>query len=140
MTQHSKLLATFLKKKKISELKLLFPHLFVGGKLDVQQLKLFLGEDHQFDEGNYGLNWYGKKQCLLDIAVESIQMMVLDKERSVLPGKTKNLFIEGDNLDALKLLQDDYLGKIKLIYIDPPYNSGKNFGYNNQFKLVQMSI
>lgn len=135
MTQHSKLLATFLKKKKISELKLLFPHLFVGGKLDVQQLKLFLGEDHQFDEGNYGLNWYGKKQCLLDIAVESTQMMVLDKERSVLPGKTKNLFIEGDNLDALKLLQDDYLGKIKLIYIDPPYNSGKNFGYNNQFKL-----
>lgn len=81
----------------------------------------------------YQLNWPGKREALLTANAPIAKTLRPVREESVDFDTTKNLFIEGDNLDALKLLQDTYLGKVKLIYIDPPYNTGKDFIYKDNF-------
>ncbi|KTD02761.1 site-specific DNA-methyltransferase [Fluoribacter gormanii] len=81
----------------------------------------------------YQLNWPGKRQSLLTANSPIAKTLRPCREESVDFDKTKNLFIEGDNLDALKLLQETYLGKVKMIYIDPPYNTGNDFIYNDNF-------
>ncbi|PLX67257.1 MAG: site-specific DNA-methyltransferase [Azoarcus sp.] len=81
----------------------------------------------------YHLNWPGKREALLAANAPIAKALRPSREESVDFETTKNLFIEGDNLDALKLLQETYLGKIKLIYIDPPYNTGKDFVYRDNF-------
>ncbi|MDG6247181.1 site-specific DNA-methyltransferase [Glaesserella parasuis] len=87
-------------------------------------------------EGNqerYRLDWVGKKQAILAANEPIAKTLRPCREESVNFDTTQNLFIEGDNLDALKLLQETYLGKIKMIYIDPPYNTGNDFIYNDDF-------
>ncbi len=133
--QGKKLLSFYQKQKKITELKSLLPEVFVGDQLDIQKLKIYLEADQFRDELNYGLSWFGKNTSLKQANENTADKLVLDKGKSVHPNKTKNLFIEGDNLDALRLLQKDYAGKIKLIYIDPPYNTGTDFAYNDRFKI-----
>lgn len=81
----------------------------------------------------YHLNWPGKREALLTANAPIAKTLRPVREESVGFDTTKNLFIEGDNLDALKLLQETYLGKVKLIYIDPPYNTGKDFIYKDDF-------
>jgi adenine-specific DNA-methyltransferase len=81
----------------------------------------------------YHLNWPGKREALLAANAPIAKTLRPCREESVDFDTTKNLFIEGDNLDALKLLQDNYLGKIKMIYIDPPYNTGNDFIYEDDF-------
>jgi adenine-specific DNA-methyltransferase len=81
----------------------------------------------------YQLNWPGKKEALLTANAPIAKTLRPCREESVDFDSTENLFIEGDNLDALKLLQDTYLGKVKMIYIDPPYNTGKDFVYADNF-------
>jgi len=81
----------------------------------------------------YHLNWPGKREALLTSNAPIAKTLRPVREESVGFDTTKNLFIEGDNLDALKLLQETYLGKVKLIYIDPPYNTGKDFIYKDDF-------
>lgn len=81
----------------------------------------------------YHLNWPGKREALLTANAPIAKTLRPCREESVDFDTTKNLFIEGDNLDALKLLQDNYLGKIKMIYIDPPYNTGNDFIYDDDF-------
>ena len=81
----------------------------------------------------YRLDWPGKCEALLSANAPIAKTLRPVREESVEFETTKNLFIEGDNLDALKLLQESYLGKIKLIYIDPPYNTGNDFIYNDDF-------
>lgn len=81
----------------------------------------------------YHLNWPGKREALLTANVPIAKTLRPVREESVNFDSTKNLFIEGDNLDALKLLQETYLGKVKLIYIDPPYNTGGDFLYEDDF-------
>lgn len=81
----------------------------------------------------YHLNWPGKREALLTANAPIAKTLRPVREESVDFDTTKNLFIEGDNLDALKLLQETYLGKVKLIYIDPPYNTGKDFIYKDNF-------
>ena len=81
----------------------------------------------------YHLNWPGKREALLTANAPIAKTLRPVREESVDFDTTKNLFIEGDNLDALKLLQETYLGKVKLIYIDPPYNTGRDFVYNDDF-------
>lgn len=81
----------------------------------------------------YHLNWPGKREALLTANTPIAKTLRPCREESVDFDTTKNLFIEGDNLDALKLLQETYLGKVKLIYIDPPYNTGKDFIYKDDF-------
>lgn len=91
---------------------------------------------HSIVEGNverYQLDWPGKRQSLLTANAPIAKTLRPAREESVDFDKTENLFIEGDNLEALKLLQESYLGKVKMIYIDPPYNTGNDFVYNDDF-------
>lgn len=81
----------------------------------------------------YQLNWPGKREALLTANAPIAKTLRPAREESVDFDTTKNLFIEGDNLDALKLLQETYLGKVKMIYVDPPYNKGKDFIYKDNF-------
>lgn len=82
----------------------------------------------------YQLNWPGKKEALLAANAPIAKTLRPAREESVNFESTQNLFIEGDNLEALKLLQESYLGKVKLIYIDPPYNTGRDFIYDDDYK------
>lgn len=135
MTEGKNLLTFYQKQKKIRELKSLLPEVFNEGKLDLQKLKIYFGSDCVVDESNYGLTWIEKDNCLSKLKEKETGRLVFDKDKSVSPNKTKNVFIEGDNLDALQLLQKDYSRKVKLIYVDPPYNTGNDFGYNDRFKI-----
>jgi len=81
----------------------------------------------------YHLNWPGKREALLTANAPIAKTLRPVRDESVDFDRTKNLFIEGDNLDALKLLQETYLGKVKMIYIDPPYNTGNDFIYEDDF-------
>jgi adenine-specific DNA-methyltransferase len=91
------------------------------------------GELVEGPQERYQLNWPGKREALLTANAPIAKTLRPCREESVAFDKTKNLFIEGDNLDALKLLQEAYLGKVKLIYIDPPYNTGRDFIYKDDF-------
>ena len=98
--------------------------------VDFDQLRQELSD--QIVEGpqeRYRLDWPGKREALVDGERANRKDASPSREESVDFDTTKNLFIEGDNLDVLKLLQETYLGKVKLIYIDPPYNTGKDFIY-----------
>lgn len=85
----------------------------------------------------YQLNWPGKREALLAANTPIAKSLRPSREESVDFDKSQNLFIEGDNLEALKLLQENYLGKVKLIYIDPPYNTGGDFVYQDDFSESQ---
>ena len=116
---------------KISEL---FPNCISEGKIDFDMLKQELTKDI-IEEGKekYQLTWAGKKESIVNANKEITKTLRPVKEKSVNFDKTKNIYIEGDNLDALKILQESYLNKIKCIYIDPPYNTGNDFIYNDKF-------
>jgi len=119
---------------KIAELLRLFPEIRTeGGKLDFDRLKLALGESVDVGKERYGMNWPGKAECFKTIQAPSLGTLRPCSEESINFDTTENLIIEGDNLEVLKLLQKSYLGKIKMIYIDPPYNTGNDFIYPDNF-------
>lgn len=102
--------------------------------VDFDQLKQELsGQIVEGPQERYQLNWPGKREALLTANAPIAKTLRPAREESVDFDTTKNLFIEGDNLDALKLLQETYLGKVKMIYIDPPYNTGNDFVYEDDF-------
>ena len=118
----------------IDQLKTLFPEAFTEGKVDFDVLKQLLGGAVDEREEKYGLNWHGKKaarQIALTLSTGTLRPC---PDESVDWDTTQNLMIEGDNLEVLKLLQKSYAGKIKLIYFDPPYNTGKDFVYPDNFQ------
>jgi adenine-specific DNA-methyltransferase len=117
-----------------AKLRQLFPEVFTEGKVDFDRLKLTLGEEADDGVERYGMSWPGKRDCFKVIQQPSAGTLKPCKAESVNFDDTENLFIEGDNLEALKLLQKSYYGKIKMIYIDPPYNTGKEFIYPDNFK------
>ena len=119
---------------KKSKLKELFPEVFSEDKVDFDKLKLTLGEDIADNEERFGLQWAGKKDCFKVIQEPSVGTLKPCKEESVNWDTTENLFIEGDNLEVLKQLQKAYYGKVKMIYIDPPYNTGGEFIYPDRFQ------
>jgi adenine-specific DNA-methyltransferase len=119
---------------KKSKLKELFPEVFSEDKIDFDKLKLTLGEDIADNEERFGLQWAGKKDCFKVIQEPSVGTLKPCKEESVNWDTTENLFIEGDNLEVLKQLQKAYYGKVKMIYIDPPYNTGGEFIYPDRFQ------
>lgn len=120
--------------EKQAELLRLFPEIRTeGGKIDFDRLKLALGETVDVGRERYGLNWPGKADCFKTIQAPSLGTLRPARDESVNFDTTENLIIEGDNLEVLKLLQKSYLGKIKMIYIDPPYNTGKEFIYPDNF-------
>lgn len=119
---------------KVAELLRLFPEIRTeGGKLDFDRLKLALGELVDVGKERYGMNWPGKAECFKTIQAPSVGTLRPCPAESVNFDTTENLIIEGDNLEVLKLLQKSYLGKVKLIYIDPPYNTGNDFIYPDNF-------
>ena len=117
------------------ELLRLFPEIrSEGDKLDFDRLKLALGEVVDVGKERYGMNWPGKADCFKTIQSPSLGTLLPcpGGERAI-SRSTENLIIEGDNLEVLKLLQKSYLGKVKMIYIDPPYNTGNDFIYPDNF-------
>ena len=128
------LISMDIKEHQLSKLKELFPEVFTEGtKIDWEKLKLTLGEDIDTGKERFGMNWPGKADCYKTIQQPSIGTLKPAPEESVNFDTTENLFIEGDNLEVLKLLQKSYLGKVKMIYIDPPYNTGNEFIYPDDF-------
>ena len=118
----------------IDTLKALFPEAFTEGKVDFEVLKQLLGGAVDEREEKYGLNWHGKRRARQLALTPSTGTLRPCKDESVDWDTTQNLMIEGDNLEVLKLLQKSYAGKVKLIYIDPPYNTGKDFVYPDNFQ------
>ena len=102
--------------------------------VDFDQLRQELAESVvEGPQERYHLNWPGKREALLAANAPIAKTLRPCREESVDFDDTKNLFIEGDNLDALKLLQENYLGRVKVIYIDPPYNTGSDLVYRDDF-------
>ena len=121
-------------KANIGHLQALFPDAFTEGRIDFEVLKSLLGAEVDEREEKYGLNWHGKRRARQLALTPSTGTLRPCPEESVDWDKTQNLMIEGDNLEVLKLLQKSYAGKVKLIYIDPPYNTGKDFVYPDNFQ------
>lgn len=121
--------------ERMEALKQAVPEAFADGKINWDTLKEILGEE--LEEGGcpeyFGLNWPGKREARKRAATPSKGTLVPAIGEGVNENTTENLFIEGDNLEVLKLLQKSYAGKIKMIYIDPPYNTGNDFIYNDDF-------
>ncbi|MGD9851065.1 MAG: site-specific DNA-methyltransferase [Nitrospirales bacterium] len=118
----------------IEQMKALFPEAWAEGKVDFDVLKQLLGVLVDEREEKYGLNWHGKRRARQLALTPSTGTLRPCPEDSVNWDTTQNLMIEGDNLEVLKLLQKSYAGKVKLIYIDPPYNTGNDFVYPDDYK------
>ena len=117
-----------------AELLRLFPEIRTeGGAIDFDKLKLVLGETIDVGRERYGMIWPGKAECFKTIQTPSMGTLLPAPTESVEFDTTENLIIEADNLEALKLLQKAYLGKVKMIYIDPPYNTGNDFIYPDNY-------
>lgn len=120
-------------KENLAKLQEIYPEAFTEGKVDPQKLLVLLGEDVDSSNEKYSFTWKGKNDCIRLAQSPSKGTLLPCKEESVDWDTTKNLYIEGDNLEVLKLLQKSYLGKVKMIYIDPPYNTGTDFVYHDDF-------
>lgn len=128
------LLSMDVAEEKRAELAQLFPEAFVDGSIDIDQLRRALGDWVEPTKERFGLNWPGKADCMNAIQAPSIATLKPAPDDSVNFGESGNLFIEGDNLEVLKLLQKSYFGKVKTIYIDPPYNTGNEFIYPDRYQ------
>lgn len=117
----------------MDKLKSIFPECFAEGKLDIDKLLSLCGEYIDNDFEKYKFEWKGKAECLRLAQKRSTGTLRPCPEESVNWDTTKNLYIEGDNLEVLKLLQTAYYRKVKMIYIDPPYNTGNDFVYEDDF-------
>ena len=118
----------------ICKLKEIFPDVFNENKIDFDKLKLDLGEYVGDSSEKYNFTWPGKSQAIRESQKQSTGTLRPSREDSKNWDTTQNLYIEGDNLEVLKLLQKSYYNKIKAIYIDPPYNTGKDFIYSDDYK------
>jgi adenine-specific DNA-methyltransferase len=110
-----------------------FPQAITDGKVDLERLKQALGEHVETGRERYGLTWPGKAEAIKAAQRPSLGTLRPKAGEGINEDQTGNLIIEGDNLEVLKLLQKAYLGKIKMIYIDPPYNTGNDFVYEDNF-------
>ena len=120
-------------QENIEQLKQLFPEVCCEDKIDFDKLKQVLGEYVYDDKERYNFTWNGKGRSLRLSQTPSLGTLRPCKEESKDWGSTQNLYIEGDNLEVLKLLQKSYYGKVKMIYIDPPYNTGHDFVYKDDY-------
>ncbi len=120
--------------ENVGKLKELFPEAFTEGKVDFEALKEVLGTFVDDRDERYSFTWNGKSKARMIAQTPSTGTLRPCKEESVDWDSTQNIFIEGDNLEVLKLLQKSYHKKVKMIYIDPPYNTGKDFVYKDNFK------
>lgn len=143
MTSKLKMHSPDLTEDNIAKITTLFPNCISESRDEQGRLKQVVDFDLlrqelsgvivEGEQERYRLDWVGKKEAILAANAPIAKTLRPSREESVNFDTTENLFIEGDNLDALKLLQENYLGKVKMIYIDPPYNTGKDFIYNDDF-------
>ncbi|HDJ3496583.1 TPA: site-specific DNA-methyltransferase [Staphylococcus aureus] len=120
-------------EQNIEKLKELFPEVLTEKKIDFEKLRLILGDEVEMAAERYNFTWNGKKQAIKLSQQPTVATLKPNKEKSKNWDKTQNLYIEGDNLEVLKILQKAYANKVKLIYLDPPYNTGKDFIYRDNF-------
>ena len=122
--------------ERIEQLKALFPEIAVegDGSIDFEKLRLILGDEVDEGQERYAFTWPGKTDAIRQAQTPSTATLRPDEAASVDWDTTENLYIEGDNLEVLKLLQRGYHGKVKMIYIDPPYNTGHDFVYKDSFQ------
>lgn len=139
---------------KLKQLREIMPEVFSEGKVDFERLKATLGEDITFSNERYVLNWAGKSEAFKSLQSPSSQTLIpspgeslkadastyppdetfIQQKSQIINSQSENIFIEGENLEVLKILQKSYFGKIKMIYIDPPYNTGNDsFIYPDKF-------
>ena len=121
--------------ERIEQLKALFPEIAVegNGSIDFEKLRLILGDEVDEGQERYAFTWPGKADAIRQAQTPSTATLRPDETNSVDWDTTENLYIEGDNLEVLKLLQRGYHSKVKMIYIDPPYNTGGEFVYEDSF-------
>lgn len=122
------------KEERIKILQSVMPEIFDEGKIDWEKLRAALGEDVNIADERYRLNWAGKSDAFRVMQEPSAGTLIPCREESVNFDNTQNIFIEGENMEVLKVLQKSYFGKVKMIYIDPPYNTGNDsFIYPDRF-------
>jgi adenine-specific DNA-methyltransferase len=119
---------------KLAQLKQILPEAFTEDKIDIDKLKQTLGDSINTSTERYNLNWAGKSNAYKSIQTRTTKTLSPCVDESIDFAKTNNLFIEGENLEVLKILQHSYYGKIKMIYIDPPYNTGNDFIYHDNYR------
>ena len=117
--------------ENVEKLKEIFPEVFCEGKVDFEKLENELGKFVEKDKERYNFTWAGKQDAKKIVQTSSTGTLRPAKEESKNWDSTQNLYIEGDNLEVLKFLQKSYHKQVKMIYIDPPYNAGKDFVYKD---------
>lgn len=120
-------------QENIDQLKDLFPEVIQDNKLDLDRLRLMVGEQIEERQERYQFTWHGKTEAIKLAQKQTTGTLRPNKEKSIDWDTTENLYIEGDNLEVLRVMQNSYRNKVKMIYIDPPYNTGNNFVYEDNF-------
>ena len=125
-------------QENVTRLSQLFPEAVKEGKVDFEALNDLFGDYQDTAEERYCLNWAGKANARREAQKRCSGTLRPCREESKDWDTTENVYIEGDNLEVLKLLQKGYHGCIKMIYIDPPYNTGKDFVYKDNYKVLPL--
>ena len=121
-------------KERLDQLKQLMPDLFTNdGQLNINELKKVVDPTLVTENERYEFRWFGKSKAKREAFTPTDATLVYDEHRSVNPAESENIIIEGENLAVLKLLSNSYREQVKCIYIDPPYNTGKDFVYSDKF-------
>ena len=115
------------------QLRALVPEAFAEGKLNTDKLIALLGENGDAGPERYSFSWAGKRDAIAMLQLPTRATLVPDREHSVNFDEAQHVFIEGENLEVLKVLYRSYFGRVKMIYIDPPYNTGNDFIYPDDF-------
>jgi adenine-specific DNA-methyltransferase len=119
--------------EQTEQLKLIFPQAFSEGTIDFKKLRAALGNMVDTQPERYSFTWAGKRNAALLLQIPSYATLTPSENESVNFENTQNQLIEGDNLEVLKLLHKSYAGRVKMIYIDPPYNTGNDFVYPDNY-------
>ncbi len=135
MIHHKKvnLTSSNLTEEKLAELRRILPEAFSEHKIDWDKLRAVLGDEIDIRIEKFNFSWAGKSNAIKSVLIPSVATLRPARDESVKFDESENLFIEGDNLEVLKLLQKTYFEKVKMIYIDPPYNTGGDFVYHDDF-------
>lgn len=121
-------------KERLTKLKNLFPDLFTNeGKLNIEELKKVIDPQSVTETERFEFRWFGKSEAKRNAYTSSNATLIFDEQRSVNPTESENIIIEGENLEVLKLLSNSYRDQVKCIYIDPLYNTGKDFVYSDNY-------
>jgi adenine-specific DNA-methyltransferase len=119
--------------EQAEQLRQLMPHVFTEGKIDVEKLRVALGDSADERPERYSFTWAGKRAAIQELQKPTWATLVPAKDESINFNTTQNIFIEGENLEVLKLLYKSYFGRVKMLYIDSPYNTGGDFVYPDNF-------